>query len=525
MDPNDPLATPDQAALSASLDAYNEALTRYNAAADQYNRLVDQSDPNQNLLQSASAQLDNTRTQMGAAARDYSTLLGKIATSYQANARAAKDPNEQRLWAQEADKAQSQSDLYAAESSMYVAKTQADIDNATQRAQAAVSRASTAAQRVTSQNDRDQAAALLANAKAAQVPALSASTIALHNSQIQLAGSRSAQAIANANRAQAQADTLIPAEAQKFLAAAGWDQSRIDALNITTPVKLKDLEARTGLNDAKAQQILANIGKQQVLPYGDTNAPTLAVFQPSTGQVTGQPNPAYKNPYMQPLADRAAAIEAIRNDLASGKFGQGQAATDYANQLIAGIDQQAQLQAQGYTPQQYQQAIQNQAQFGENILSNIASTGSSAANTLLSYASRARGLGGMSFTPYESAIGMFGGNDVVQKALSLISQIKPVTDRAGAADAIARYGAASALMKAAGNDGASAPSSTPTSPDANPTLLSPGMAGTNADPQVSGSPALAMYQGSPVSGVTNPTSPSGLSDSGMALLKSAGIGA
>lgn len=443
MDPDtttDALAAPDQAAVSQAVQGYSDAAAKF----DYLQRAYDQAaaDPKADATQvtTLSNQLDSARTELGRASRDYSTILSQISRSREASARAAKDPNEQRMWANEADKASSQAALYDAEAGLYSSKTAAEMQSWQDRAQAALSRAQTAASRVESQNDRDAASSMLAKAKAAQIPALTQSTIALHSSQMQLAAARTSQSIANANKAQAQTDILIPAEAQKYVAQGLLTQAQANQLQQIGPVKVDALEAKLGLDKTRADAIRAQIGKQQVLPYGDKSLPTLSVFQPSTGQVSGTPNPSYVNQFLQPLKDRADAIEAIKADLAAGKYGQGQQAIDYANQLMSGISQAAQYAAQGYTPQQYHAQQLQDAQFGQGVLNNymgVLNQGNSMANNMLTAASRARGLQGMTFSPFSTfgaiADQLYGPS--IQNAQALLNQVRPVTDRNSALQA------------------------------------------------------------------------------------------
>lgn len=470
MDPTqDPSAGLDQQAIDAALNAYSQAAANANYWAQ---RAADaQNAKDAKGAEYAGQQADNARDQLGAASRDYSNLLGRLSIAYQANQRAAKDPNEQAMWAAEADKAKNQSDLYKSEADLYQAKTQEEMQSASQRAQAALQNAATSAQRAASTGALQGAEAALANAKLAALPELTTSTIALHNSQIQLAGARAQQSLANAALANAKTDVLIPAEAQRFLQMAGWDQARIDALHLTTPVKLDYLKAQTGLDDAKAQQILANIGKQQILPYTDNRSPTLTEFQPSTGQVTGIPNPGYVNTTLQGINDTEQAIQSIQNQIASGQM-----TPDQGTQLIANLRQALQYKALGVTPDQYVAMQNQQANLGRNVLSDymgVLGQGRSAADQFMTMARGIRNLpAGLNLSPYATfgkiANQLYGGS--LDNARALINQVQPVTDRFSALQAFSQLSQARQhLVNAAQQAGGSQPTPDASAAPANPT--------------------------------------------------------
>lgn len=465
-----------QDAINGALQTYTNASQAYVAYTQQYDaaqRALDAAAADtttpadtvtaaQAKLTAASTQLDGARTQLGNASRDYSNITAKLAVAEQGKARAATDPQQQALWTSEAQKAQSQSELYGAESDMYQAKTQSQIDSAGQRATAALQNAASRAQQVQNQGDASRAQALLATAKAGQLPALTQSTVQLHSAQIQLASSRSTQALSQANLNDARSAYISGPEAQQAEARGDLSKAEADAIIQQGGAKLGDLVAKGVLDQTRAQQIVTNMSKWTVVSYQDKNNPTIVQQQQSTGQITAVPNPGYVNSMLQPIQDRAAAIQGIRDSLAKGEFGTGPQAVAYANQLVDGLNQTALLQAQGYTPQSYQQAIQNQATAGQNTLTGIQDQGTSMANTLLDAAKGARTATPM--TPYENAQAMGGGPQAMQQAFSLISQVKPIASRMDALDAYQKYSQASALLhQAAGTTPAQGgPAATPT---------------------------------------------------------------
>ena len=460
----------DQQAINDSLDAYNQAAIQYTDAGQKFTTAqAAQNDAQGTASQSgadsafaaASSQLDSARTALGAASRSHANLLAKFAVAAQAKTRTSTDPAQQALWTNEADKANSQSALYNDEADMYQAKTQSAIDAASARSTSDLSRAASVASRVTSQNDQSAAAAALSSARAASIPALTASTVALHQAQIQLASSRSTQALSSANVNDARAAYISGPQAQQAVARGDLTQAQADFIVKSGGAKLGDLIDKGLLDQTRAQQIVLNMSKWTVLPYNDRSNPTLVQQQASTGAVAGVPNPGYVNPMLQPQLDRAAAIQGIQQQLASGAFGTGPAAVQQANALMDGINQQSQLAAQGYTPEQYQSAQAQQAQQGQKTLTDMVGQGNTMASSLMDAASKSTQSFGPT-TPYENAINMMGGPQAQQQAIALIQQVKPISSRMDAADAAAKYSQAAALFRqAAGQPGGSQSPTTP----------------------------------------------------------------
>jgi hypothetical protein len=506
----------DQQAINDSLTGYNTAAAAYSTAGAQYDDAVSKQAAAQGTasqvgadaaVQAAVSSLDNARTQLGSASRAHSALLAKFAVAAQGKARAAADPAQLQLWKDQADKAQSQSDLYKSEADMYDAKTQAAIDTASQRASAALQNASSIASRVSSQNDQAQSAAALSTARAASIPALTQSTVALHTAQIQLAGNRSTQLLSQAGVNDARAAYISGPQADQALARGDLSKAEADQIKALGGAKLGDLVAKGALDDTRAKQIVANMSKWTALPYADTNAPKIGEIQQSTGQIVGVDSPIYKNPQLQPILDRAQAIEGIKNQLASGAFGTGPAAIQYANSLIDGISQQAQLAAQGYTPQTYQAAIQSQSAIGQKTLTDMQGQGNSMASTLMNAASRARTP--VAMTPYANAQAMGGGQPALQQAFSLMGQVQPITDRMSAATAAGQYSQISDLFKQAGGaqSGAAANPAAATTP--NPATQTPSSA---ADVAANSTPAAQMA--AQAQGASNPLAAALLSGAG-----------
>lgn len=497
----------DQAAIDASLEAYNQARATYDSALAAYNSAEAYqgqiaSEPNADAvantaatarLNTASTQLDNARSQLGTISNAHSALLGRLATAYEANQRAAKDPNEQAMWAANADAARAHSTLYAAEGDMYAAKTQAAIDAAASRAETARQNAQTSAARQQSTGAVDASRVALNNAHLAAVPQLTASTIALHDQTIANGKAGVTKSLAAAALSDARATVLVPAEAKKFLSAAGLDDAKISALNITTPLKLGDLAAKAGLEQAKAAQIYANMSKQQQAPYADTKAPNLLTYDPRTGTYSSQTNPAYTNPQAQPITDTYAAIDQIQAQIASGQM-----TPQDGDALIANLKQSLDATSKGFTPEQYQARQQTQATFGQGVVDKMHSQGNTMADTLVSAAKGARTPVDMS--PYENAINMGGGLTALQQAYALIGQVKPITDHASAIDAIIKYGGAKALLEtqkaaAEGKSNSDASGSGAASnPQPQPAVAAPGQAGTSADPTLGATPPAPFAQ-------------------------------
>src|SRR5579859_4648441 len=160
-----------------------------------------------------------------------------------------------------------------------------------------------------------------------------------------------------------------------------------------------------------------------------------------------------------------AAIDQVQGQIASG-----QTTPQDGDQLIANIKSSLDARTRGFTPEQLQQNQQQQASFGQGILDKMTSGGNTQANTLLNAARGARDLGGAQFTPYQNSIAMGGGPDMIKQALSLIQQVQPINDRAGALDAAGKYGQASQIFKQAiaqitGQGGSQPQGSAPTPDD------------------------------------------------------------
>lgn len=474
----------DQKAIDAQIGQYNDALSQFNNAVDHYNQIAADPQAAASDVSQAQTNLDNTRAALGQAARAYATTLTQVANQRAANARSAKDPNEQRLWSNEADKASSQADLYGAEADMYQAKTQAAIDAATSRASTALQRANTYAQRVQSQNDASQAQSLLANTRAAQLPALTQSTVQLHANQIQVAQQRAnayVSRVAAQNQVsgsqvdvnEARAQLISGPQAEALLSKAELDAAKAKGLDLTQGATLDKIQAAANLSNARVQQIAANIGKQQVLPYQDKTSPTLDVFQPSTGQVTGVSNPGYVNQTLQGITDTNQAISQIQNQISSGQM-----TPEDGTALINNLRQALQYKALGVTPDQYVQMQDQQAQLGMGVLNNymgVLNKGQDVANQFLNTASRVRGLpAGANFSPF-STFGQIAQNvygPSLQKAQDLISQVQPVSDRFTALQAVSNLAQArdhiAAVMQ--GNPVSNTDQANPMDTTANPTV-------------------------------------------------------
>src|SRR5438128_1987280 len=442
--------TAGQNAENLSEDALNESLNTYSQAAGkldyyqgEYDRL--RSDPKSDAtrLQDASNQADNARKELGAAARAHSTLIGRLALSYDANLRAAKDPAQQALWAAESEKAKSQSDLYKEEAALYESKTADEVATHKTQAAAALQRAQTASARSVSLGNKDAASTALTNAKLAALPDLTQSTINLHNQQIQTAAAHATLYGAQAAKTDAQTQFLIPAQADKLVADGVLKQAEADQLKKIGPVRVDELEAKLGLETTKADLIRSQIGKQIALPGADRTLPTVAEFQPSTGQITGVDNPAYVVPELQAIKDWSSSVQKVQDMLANGQLGDpsNPDAQDQATQLIQNLYTSLSAKSKGLTPDQYYNQQQSQANLGRGLMGDIIGRGQTAADQFLGAAKGARGLGGMSFSPYSSMFQGMGGNDMMQQAMGLISQVKPVTDRASAFDALSKYAA------------------------------------------------------------------------------------
>ena len=461
--------------LDAGIAAYNQDANRYNNATQALDTLQSQGRPTDDAagkaydskLAVALSEVDKTRAQVSKSAQAYSTLVAKRASWAESKARAAKDPNEQRLWAEQADEARNHSALYASEAAMYAAKTDSQIQSASTRAQAALQNASAKAARVGSQNDRDAAQAMLAREHAALLPALSQSTIALHNQQIATAASHAQLFAAQTARAQAQTEYLIPAQASYYVSRGILTQAQADQLARIGPVKVDELEARLGLNQARADLIRSQIGKQQVIPAADAHNPNLAIFQPSTGDVSRVPNPAYVNETLRSVQDTNNAINAIEQEIADHRLDP-----DEGSRLIDGLREALHYKQLGTTPFEYQkyQQEQNQQQgkFAQNLLGDIATrgaqTGQNAAEMFLNAASKARGLGGVNVTPFSSGLqmaqGMMGGpqvtgaaQNVLLQSLQAMQNMGPISSKFDALKAFATLSQAKrALEQSAGGE-------------------------------------------------------------------------
>ena len=453
--PNNPYAgfvsgTAGQNAENLSEDALNESLNTYSQAAGkldyyqgEYDRL--RSDPKSDAtrLQDASNQADNARKELGAAARAHSALIGRLALSYDANLRAAKDPAQQALWAAESEKAKSQSDLYKEEAALYESKTTDEVATHKTQAAAALQRAQTASARSVSLGSKDAATTALTNAKLAALPDLTQSTINLHNQQIQTAAAHATLYGSNAAKAEAQTQFLIPAQADKYVADGILTREKADQLKAIGPVRVDELEAKLGLETTRADLIRSQIGRQQVLPSGDKTLPTLTEFQPSTGQITGVENPSYVVPELQAIKDWSSSVQQVQDMLANGQLGDPSSgdAQDQATQLIQNLYTSLSAKSKGITPDQYYSQQKSQAELGRGLMGDIIGRGQTAADQFLGAAKGARGIGGMSFSPYSSMFQGMGSNDMMNQAMGLISQVKPVTDRASAFDALSKYAA------------------------------------------------------------------------------------
>lgn len=483
--------------VSVTQDQVNTAGLAYANAAQNFDywqqKVADyaQNPPSDaSVASQASTQADSARAAMGKAASDYSTVLNQVASERANQARFAKDPNEQALWAAESDKAKAQADLYTLEAQSAQAKDQATMDSLNARAQAVIQNAQTTATKAASLEQLQSSQSLLANAKAAQIPALTQSTIDLHTSTIQrnaayvqYLGSRTnlqnAQANTQgqvANLDAAKAALVAGPQAQSMLSKSELDAARAAGLNLDQGATLDKIQAAAHLSDARVLQIYANIGKSQVLPYNDKTEPNLTIFNPYTGNVSGQPNPSYVNTALQGITDTNQAIQQVQQDIASGQM-----TPDEGTALIDSLRQSLQYKALGVTPTDYVNMQNAQANVGMNVLGkyqDLLSQGNLASDRFQQAAMKSTHQLAPSnaYSAFGQIANALYGPDL-KTAQSLISQIQPITDRLSALKNMSLIGQARAALTGA-PIAPTASNPSPQQPPAQPTPPAPPAAPT-----------------------------------------------
>ncbi len=459
----------DQDALNAALDTYNQSTTRYNTAGQNYDAALAKQQAITNspgttnsvdaaaadsALTTASNQLSAARTQLGSDSRSYSSLMGRLAVANHAKALKTTDPAQRQYWEQKGTEADAHAKYYAAESDLHAAKTQADIEKATGQLQVAQQNSARLAQIAPSTIAKNGAQALLADAHAADVPALDAATIRVRNSQVErnatlgqkdLAGAAAAAARASytagalTNKTQAQAEYISGPQAEAMYQRGELLATQKDYIVQSGGAKIQDLIDKGLLDQTRAAQIRANMNKWNVVPGADSKNPTLVQQQASTGELQSVTNPGYVNPQLQTALDREAAIKSTQADLAAGKITVSQ-----ANQRVDAIAQASAYQQLGMTPQQYQQEQDAQKTAGEATLTGMQTQGREMGTQLLTAADKARTPIAMS--PYEDAQAMGGGQAALQQAFAMIGQVKPITDRMSAIVAAGKWAEVKQLL-------------------------------------------------------------------------------
>lgn len=454
-------------------------------------------------------QIQAASNQLAAAKRNTATVYTKIASDSSARARTQA---QSQTWAVQAQSAAAAAQ-YKNDQANLLEAYGAQKDLATiQNLQAAAAKSGQQLQLIAQQTQTSASQQALNSARAVQISETTPAIIQMDQARTQVYGS---QVTANNARAQyltsrvgvsqsqtdlndARAQLISGPQAQSLLSTSELRQAQANKLDLTNGATLADLQAKAGLSDARIRQIAANIGRSQILPYTDRTSPNLTVFQPSTGTVTGVPNPGYVNTTMQGINDTNSAIQQVQNEIA-----QGTMTPDEGTALIDNLRQSLQYKALGVTPDQYIQAQQQQAAFGQGIVNGAANLGNSMSTQFMDLARNARTDVGP-ITPYENAIGMMGGPSAMQQAFSLIRQVRPITDRFSALDAAQKYAAAANILKS--NPSGSTVQQPATTPAAQPGVsggATPYQGAPNPNVFGSGTGTVPTNQGMPM----NPNDP------------------
>lgn len=412
-------------------------------------------------------QIQAASSQLATAKRDTASVYNHIATDASTRARTQ---GQTPLWSAQAQSATAAAQYKSAQANLLDAYG-AQKDQATiQKLQDDAAKAQQQVQLIGQQTATSASVQALNSAKAVQITETTPAVLQMDAARTQVYAS---QVAAN----NARANTLIPAqadlanaraayisgpEAQSMLSKAELDAAKAKGLDLTQGATLDKIQAAAGLSNARIAQIYANVGKSQVLPYTDRTSPNLTVFQPSTGSVTGVPNPGYVNTTMQGISDTNNAIQEVQNEIASGQM-----TSDEGTALISNLRQALQYKALGVTPDQFLQAQQSQANLGMNVLNNYMGTlekGQGVAQQFLDAAAKTRNLpAGMNFNPFgtfgQIANAVYGPS--LANAQNLINQVQPVTDKFSALKAISQLSQVKQhLTDAAQQSGAGTPDQT-----------------------------------------------------------------